>query len=68
MSKINPVQKELKINPELKKIIKEMLEKDAKLSQDKTVELIVESKKIRLPESAIKSGVEAYFGSLVPPR
>jgi len=41
MSKIAPTQKELKINPELKKIIKEMLEKDAKLSQDKTVELIV---------------------------
>jgi len=68
MSKINTAQKELKINPELKKIIKEMLEKDAKLSQDKTVELIVESKKIRLPESAIKSGVEAYFSSLLPPR
>lgn len=41
MSKIAPTQKELKINPELKKIIKEMLEKDAKLSQDKTFELVV---------------------------
>jgi len=41
MSKIALTQKELKINPELKKIIKEMLEKDAKLSQDKTVELVV---------------------------
>ena len=41
MNKNGTTPKELKINPELKKIIKEMLEKDAKLTQDKTVELIV---------------------------